>query len=53
VAESLDEFVCMVREAIEEPINADLREEISLSVADQDWEYRIAEILDFLEQGNA
>jgi glycosyltransferase involved in cell wall biosynthesis len=49
VAKNVDEFVCMVRDTIRKSVNADLREKISLSVADQDWRLRIAEIIDFLK----
>lgn len=53
VAKNVGEFVGMVREAIGITVDADLRERISLSVADQDWQGRIIEILDFLEDGSA
>ncbi|MBI5965715.1 MAG: hypothetical protein HY863_19735 [Chloroflexi bacterium] len=53
VANNVDEFVCMVRDAIEKTADASLRDRISLSVADQDWQKRISEILDFLEEDNA
>ena len=53
VARDVDEFVRMVRDAIGMPVDTDLRERISLSVADQDWQERVNEILDFLEDGTA
>jgi glycosyltransferase involved in cell wall biosynthesis len=51
-AKDVNEFVCMVRDAIDKPIDIDLKEKISLSVTDQDWQGHITEILDFLEDSN-
>jgi hypothetical protein len=50
VAQTPPAFVQMVREATRMVVDRDLRERISLSVADQDWSHRIAEILGFLEE---
>ncbi len=52
VAKNVEEYVRMVREVATKPVSADLREQISLSVANQDWQVRITEMLDFLEESN-